>query len=58
MKELLSTFRFLLACTIIFGCGYFVAKPHNSADRIFAPVLCLLAMAYLWRSGGPKSLSI
>jgi hypothetical protein len=55
MKELFDDFRFWLACVIIFASGYFVAKPHNSADRTFAPVFCLLAMIYLWRSRKPNS---
>jgi hypothetical protein len=58
MKDLLSILRFLVACAVIFGCGYFVAKPHNTADRMFAPGVCLMAMAYLWRRDRPKLFSI
>ena len=38
MKGFFAAIRFLLACTVIFGSGYFFAKPHNGADRTFAPV--------------------
>jgi hypothetical protein len=25
-------------CVIIFGSGYLLAKPHNGADKLFAPL--------------------
>jgi hypothetical protein len=49
MKQLYNAFRFILACAIIFGCGYLVARPRVDADKIFAPLLCALAVYYLWR---------
>ena len=49
MRELYNAFRFLLACAVIFGSGYFVAKPRNSADKLFAPLLCAIAVYSLWR---------
>jgi hypothetical protein len=49
MKQWYSTFRFLLACAIIFGSGYVVAKPRNEADKMFAPVVCGIAVYSLWR---------
>ena len=50
MKSYYYAFRFVLACALIFGSGYFVARPHNSADRMFAPVICGMAVYSLWRS--------
>jgi hypothetical protein len=44
MKELYNAFRFLVACVIIFGSGYLLAKPHNGADKLFAPLLCVIAV--------------
>jgi hypothetical protein len=38
MKELYNAFRFLLACVIIFGSGYLLAKPHNGRDSIRSAV--------------------
>ena len=58
MKELYSAFRFLMACVIIFGSGYFVAKPRNDADKMFAPFLCALAVYYLWRGRAPTNPSL
>lgn len=53
MRELYSAFRFLLACLVIFGSGYLLAKPRNDADKVFVPLLCALAVYYLWRGRGP-----
>jgi len=44
-----NAFLFFLACVILFGSGYFVAKPRNDADKIFAPLLGAIAVYYLWR---------
>jgi hypothetical protein len=55
MRQPFNAVRFLLACAIIFGSGYFVAKPHSNADRQFAPLMCLLAVSYLWRSRNPPN---
>lgn len=44
MRELNNTFRFLLACVVIFASGYLSAKPRNDADNLFAPLLCALAV--------------
>ena len=53
MKELYSALRFLLACAVIFGSGYFLAKPRSDADQMFAPFLCAFGVYHLWR--GPAS---
>jgi hypothetical protein len=58
MKELYSAFRFFVACVMIFGSGYFFAKPRSEADRIFAPLLCALAVYHLWRGRAPTSPSL
>jgi hypothetical protein len=58
MKELYNTFRFLLACVIIFGSGYLLAKPHNGADKLFAPSMCLIAVYSLWRGRTPTDPSL
>jgi hypothetical protein len=50
MKSYYYAFRFVLACVLIFGSGYFVARPRNSADRTFAPVICGISVYSLWRS--------
>jgi hypothetical protein len=49
MKELYNTFRFFLACAIIFGSGYFAAKPRSDVDKPFVAFLCLYALYHLWR---------
>jgi hypothetical protein len=58
MKELYNAFRFLLSCVVIFGSGYFVAKPRHDADKIFAPWLCAIAVYYLWRGRASTSPSL
>jgi hypothetical protein len=55
MKELYNTFRFLLACAIIFGSGYFVAKPRSDADKPFAILVCAFAVYHLWRGRTPTN---
>jgi hypothetical protein len=49
MKRLYAAFRFLSACAVIFGSGWFMARPRNDADRIFAPYMCGGAVYFLWR---------
>jgi hypothetical protein len=58
MKELYSGFLFFVACVMIFGSGYFFAKPHSEADRTFAPLLFALAVYHLWRGRAPTSPSL
>lgn len=58
MKELYTALRFLLACALIFGSGYFVAKPRNEADRMFAPFLCAFGVYHLWRGRAPINPSL
>ncbi|HEV2697959.1 MAG TPA: hypothetical protein VGU90_08195 [Terriglobales bacterium] len=58
MKGFFAAIRFLLACTVIFGSGYFFAKPHNGTDRTFAPVFVVITVGYLWRSRKPQLPSI
>jgi hypothetical protein len=35
MKHWYYTFRFFFAYAMIFGGGYFLAKPRNDADKVF-----------------------
>jgi len=55
MKELYNTFRFFLACAIIFGSGYFVARPRSDADKPFVAFLCTFAVYQLWRGRASTS---
>ncbi len=54
MKQSYTTFKFFIACVLIFGSGYLVAKPRSEADKIFAPLICGLAVYSLWRSRRPQ----
>jgi hypothetical protein len=58
MKELYNTFRFFLACAIIFGSGYFVAKPRSDADKPFVIFLGAFAVYQLWRVRTPTYRSL
>jgi hypothetical protein len=49
MKQLYNPFRFFVACAIIFGSGYFVAKPRNKVDTPFVILVCAFAVRHLWR---------
>jgi hypothetical protein len=50
VKQWYFVFRFFLACGLVFASGYFVAKPRNEADKVFAPIVCGIAVYSLWRS--------
>ena len=58
MKELYTALRFLVACAVIFGSGYFLAKPRSDADKMFAPFLCAFAVYHLWRGRSPANPSL
>lgn len=58
VRELYSALRFLVACAILFGSGYFVAKPRNDADKLFAPFLGAFAVYHLWRGRAPTNPSL
>ncbi len=58
MKQLYRAFRFLLACAVMFVSGYFLEKPRDDADKIIVPLLCALAVYYLWRERSPTSPSL
>ncbi len=58
MEQIYSALRFLLACGILFGSGYLVAKPRNDADKIFAPFLCAFAVYHLLRGRAPTNPSL
>ncbi|HUA15272.1 MAG TPA: hypothetical protein VMG31_08230 [Verrucomicrobiae bacterium] len=61
MKQMYKAVRFFLACGVVFASGYFLAKPRNDADRLFAPLLCALAVYSLWRGrypAGPSPTSL
>jgi hypothetical protein len=58
MKHWYYTLRFFLACVVIFGGGYFFAKPRNDADKVFAPGIAGIAVYSLWRSRKSSDLSI
>jgi hypothetical protein len=55
MKELYNTLRFFLACAIIFGSGYFAAKPRSVVDKPFVAFLCGLAVYRLWHERTPTN---
>jgi hypothetical protein len=38
--------------------GYLLAKPHNGADKLFAPLMCLIAVYSLWRGRTPTDPSL
>jgi hypothetical protein len=54
MKHWYYTFRFFFACAIIFGGGYFFAKPRNDADKSFAPAIAAIGVLSLWRTRKSK----
>jgi len=58
MRQLYDRFRFLFACAVILASGYFLAKPRNDADKLFAPVFCLIAVYSLWRGRSPSNPSL
>jgi hypothetical protein len=53
-----NAFSFVLACIVLFGSGYFVAKPRNEADKVFAPLLGAIAAYSLWRGRSNPSLPL
>lgn len=58
MKHWYYTFRFFFAYAMIFGGGYFLAKPRNDADKVFAPGISGIAVYSLWRARKSSGLSI
>jgi hypothetical protein len=50
MKQWYNNFQFFFACVIIFGGGYFFAKPRNHADKSFAPCIAAIGVLSLWRA--------
>ena len=58
MKDLYRAFRFLVACFMIFGSGYLLAKPRHDADKLLAPLLCAIAVYHLWRGRTPANPSL
>jgi hypothetical protein len=54
MKQWYNTFRFFFACAVIFGSGYFFAKPRNDADKLFAPIIAAIGVSSLWRARKSK----
>jgi hypothetical protein len=55
MKRWYNIFRFFFACAIIFGGGYFFAKPRNDADKLFAPCIAAIGVSSLWRARKSKA---
>src|ERR1700686_4620712 len=56
MKQWYNNFRFFVACAVIFGAGYFFAKPRNDADKMFAPGIAAIGVLSLWRARRSKYL--
>jgi hypothetical protein len=54
IRQWYKTFRFFMACAIIFAGGYFFAKPRNNADKSFAPCIAAIGVLSLWRARRPN----